>query len=192
MNIPFLDLSRMDENLGALGEAGMCLTQDLYLAQQIRMLLNHGQTIRDQHELVGRNSRIDTIQAAFLNALLEDFAASQQMRKAVAGQYLDSFSRIESMRLPNGILESDHNAHLFVIKTERRDELKSFLGAKGIRPAIHYPMILPDMKPFQCEGHFYNARNLAKCGLSIPLNPYLKEEEVGFIIELILKFFVRW
>lgn len=180
------------KNFGALGEAGMCLTQIQSLANHIRMLLNHGQPVRDQHESVGRNSRIDTIQAAFLNVLLEDFKTNQQKRKAIASQYLDAFSGIKSMRLPKGILESDHNAHLFVIQTEKRDELKAFLKERAIGTSIHYPMILPDMKPYLIEGDFYNARHSAKCGLSLPLNPYLKEEEVGIIIETTLKFFDSW
>ena len=179
------------KNLGALGEAGMCLTQNSQLSTQIRMLLNHGQPVRDQHELVGRNSRIDTIQAAFLNVMLEDFESNQQKRKAIAAQYLEAFSGILNLKLPTGILESDHNAHLFVIQTERRDEFKAFLAEKGIGTAIHYPMILPDMLPFRSVGDFANARKLAETGLSLPLNPYLKTEELDFICKSVLEFFGR-
>lgn len=177
------------KNLGALGEAGMCLTQEAELAKKIRLLLNHGQPIRDQHELVGRNSRIDTIQAAFLNVMLEDFEANQQMRKKIAKRYLDAFSGIEGLGLPSGILDSDHNAHLFVIQSEKRNELRDFLAKKGVGTAIHYPVILPEMKPFAIVGDFENARNLANIGLSLPLNPYLRSVEVDVIIECILAFF---
>ncbi|MDO8968742.1 DegT/DnrJ/EryC1/StrS aminotransferase family protein [Algoriphagus sp.] len=177
------------KNLGALGEAGMCLTQDEFLAEKLRLLLNHGQPLRDQHELVGRNSRIDTIQAAFLNVMLEDFEANQQKRKTIAKRYLDAFSGIEELGLPSGILDSDHNAHLFVIQTEKRNELRDFLVKKGVGTAIHYPVILPEMKPFAIVGDFENARNLANIGLSLPLNPYLRSVEVDVIIECILAFF---
>lgn len=177
------------KNLGALGEAGMCLTQDKALAEQLRLLLNHGQPVRDQHELVGRNSRIDSIQAAFLNVMLEDFEENQMKRKVVAKHYLDAFYEIEELKLPDGILEADHNAHLFVIQTSRRDELKAFLAKQGIGTAIHYPMILPDMKPFAGEGDFENARKLASTGLSLPLNPYLKSEEIHTIVGAVLSFF---
>jgi dTDP-4-amino-4,6-dideoxygalactose transaminase len=179
------------KNLGALGEAGMCLTQDSALERKLRLLLNHGQPIRDQHELVGRNSRIDSIQAAFLNVMLEDFVANQEKRNAIARHYLDAFSGIDGLMLPDGILESDHNAHLFVIQTERRDELKAFLADEEIGTAVHYPMILPDMKPFEVKGDFFNARKLASAGLSLPLNPYLKEEEVDFICRVLQRFFAR-
>ncbi len=179
------------KNLGALGEAGMCLTQDETLAQRLKLLLNHGQPVRDQHEMVGRNSRIDTLQAAFLNVLLEDFGQNQAKRKAVAKSYLDALSGIEGLLLPKGILEPDHNAHLFVVQTDRRDKLKFFLGENGIGTAIHYPGILPDMKPFAAEGDFGNARNLARKGLSLPLNPFLTPGEIGLISEKIQEYFKK-
>lgn len=177
------------KNLGALGEAGMCLTQDEVLAEKLRLLLNHGQPVRDQHELVGRNSRIDTLQATFLNVMLEDFESNQKKRKAIAKSYLEAFSGICELKLPLGILDADHNAHLFVIQTEKRNELRAFLAEQGIGTAIHYPTILPDMKPFAVGGKFENARRLAKNGLSLPLNPFLSEEEVESVINSVVTFF---
>ena len=179
------------KNLGALGEAGMCLTQDEDLAERIKLLLNHGQPKRDQHELIGRNSRIDTLQSAFLNVLLEDFQRNQDRRKALAKRYLVAFSEIDELKLPSGILEADHNAHLFVVRTSRRDELKTFLAKRGIGAAIHYPAIVPDLKPFQTRGDFTNARKLAETGLSLPLNPFLSEEEVGFVVDKVSRFFKK-
>lgn len=177
------------KNLGALGEAGMCLTQDDELANKIRLLLNHGQPIRDQHEVVGRNSRIDTVQAAFLNVMLEDFEENQSKRKAIAKLYLEAFGGISELILPEGILSEDHNAHLFVVQTQLRDELKRFLAENGIGTAIHYPAIIPDLSPYFSKGDFQNARNLANHGLSLPLNSYLQEEEVVKVIDSIRKFF---
>lgn len=177
------------KNLGALGEAGMCLTQEDELAKKMRLLLNHGQPIRDQHETVGRNSRIDTVQAAFLNVMLEDFEKNQAIRKSIAKAYLEAFGGISELILPEDIVGQDHNAHLFVIQTQRRDELKQFLIEREIGTAIHYPAIVPDMKPYLTKGDFQNARNLANHGLSLPLNPYLKVEELGFVIDSVCKFF---
>jgi dTDP-4-amino-4,6-dideoxygalactose transaminase len=177
------------KNLGALGEAGMCLTQDEELANKIRLLLNHGQPIRDRHELIGRNSRIDTLQAAFLNVKLEDFEANQKLRKVIAKKYLEAFADSEAIKLPAGILEADHNEHLFVIQTERRNELKSFLSKNGIGTAIYYPAIIPDLAPFQSDGDFENARRLAERGLSLPLNPYLYDSEVDSVIDMVRAFF---
>jgi UDP-2-acetamido-2-deoxy-ribo-hexuluronate aminotransferase len=179
------------KNLGALGEAGMCLIQNDELAQRIRLLLNHGQPVRDQHELIGRNSRIDTLQAALLNVLVEDYDGNQIRRKEIANTYVEAFSGISSLKLPYGILEEDHNAHLFVLRTEKRDKLKDYLSEQGIGTAIHYPKILPEMLPYQKKGDFFRAKHLASNGLSIPLNPYLKEEEVLFVIKSILAFFKK-
>lgn len=177
------------KNLGTLGEAGMCLAQDERLAGRIRLLLNHGQPVRDQHELVGRNSRVDTIQAAFLNVFLEDFEANQQKRKVLAQRYLEGLSQVAALRLPEGVLEADHNAHLFVVQSGRRDALRSFLAEKGVGTAIHYPAIVPDLKPFLTAGDFANARKLADEGLSLPLNPFLKEEEVDYVTKAMVTFF---
>jgi dTDP-4-amino-4,6-dideoxygalactose transaminase len=177
------------KNLGALGEAGMCLTSSKELADKIRLISNHGQPVRDQHELVGRNSRIDSIQAGFLNVFLEKWEDNLAKRKSLAQIYLKELAGISDIRLPSGLELSDHNAHLFVIQTERRDELKAFLGDNGIGTAIHYPMILPEMKPFAFEGDFENARKLSRTGFSLPLNPWLRESEVREVIEKVREFY---
>ena len=177
------------KNLGALGEAGMCLTQDDQRAAKIRLLLNHGQPVRDQHELIGRNSRIDTLQAAMLNVLMEDFQENQRRRKELAKHYLDTISDVEELLLPEGILQDDHNAHLFVVQTARKDELKQYLAGKGIGTAVHYPKILPDLEPYRAKGDFFIARKLAEQGLSLPLNPYMTMEEVDLICSRIRHFF---
>ena len=177
------------KNLGALGEAGMCLTNSVELNSRIQMLLNHGQLVRDEHELVGRNSRIDSLQAGFLNVFLERFNSFQTFRKRFAKMYIEGLTGIEELQLPSGILEEDHNAHLFVIQTARRNELKRFLLEKGIGTAVHYPNILPDSKPFRYGGDFQNARNLSQRGLSLPLNPWMNEREIECIVKTIKEFF---
>ena len=77
-----------------------------------------------------------------------------------------------------------------MIQTSRRDELRNFLLEKGIGTAIHYPHVLPDMKPFPSQGEFVNARNLSGRGLSLPLNPWMKEEEIDFVRSEIKKFYL--
>lgn len=177
------------KNLGALGEAGMCLSQNRELAEKIRLLSNHGQPIRDQHVLVGRNSRIDTIQAAFINVLLEDFEAHQQKRKKLAQIYLEGLTGIPGLKLPKGLLSEIHNAHLFVIQTQFRDRLKEFLAKEGIGTAVHYPQILPDMAVFFQKADFGISRKITQEVLSLPLNPSLEEDECQFIVERVRAFF---
>jgi len=177
------------KNLGALGEAGACTTHDQELAEKISLLSNHGQSQRDVHEFSGRNARIDTLQAAFLSVQLLFFKAQQIKRKENAKKYLEVFADLEELELPKGILELDHNAHLFVIKCKKRDELCLFLKLKGIRTAIHYPMILPDMSPFRADGGFAKARSITKTCLSIPLNPFLTDQEIEYVIKTVRDFF---
>jgi dTDP-4-amino-4,6-dideoxygalactose transaminase len=179
------------KNLGALGEAGMCLTQDSNLEERIRLLINHGQPRRDEHSLVGRNSRIDTLQAGFLNVMLDRFEEFQLTRKLQSKRYLDELASIEGLGLPIGILQSDHNAHLFAIQTERRDELQVFLREKGIGTSIHYPKILPELGIFESKGNFPNSKKISKSGLSLPLNPFLMDQEQDYIIEQISAFFKK-
>lgn len=177
------------KNLGALGEAGACFTKDEGLARMITLFANHGQIKRDEHLILGRNARMDTLQAIFLNVLLKYFNEFQATRKAQAKKYLDVLSEIEEIVLPKEILRENHNAHLFVIQIERRDELKEYLDLKGIGTAIHYPEILPDMLPFACEGQFENARKISQNCLSLPLNPYLSPIEQEQVLGSIVSFF---
>jgi len=177
------------KNLGALGEAGACVTQNSELAEKIMLLRNHGQLTRDQHVLIGRNSRIDTLQAGFLNVLLAYFSSYQQTRKGLASIYLEKLRHIEGLKLPREIVDEAHNGHLFVICTEKRDALKAFLKQKGIGTAVHYPQILPEMKQFFQKGDFPNASRLSKQALSLPLNPWLKKEEIELVASTIHDFF---
>ncbi|MDN3202823.1 DegT/DnrJ/EryC1/StrS family aminotransferase [Algoriphagus sediminis] len=179
------------KNLGALGEAGACTSHDQELAEKIALLSNHGQSQRDAHELSGRNARIDTLQAAFLSVQLSFFQEQQIKRKEIAKKYLEAFADLEELDMPKGILSEDHNAHLFVIKSKKRDELRSFLKLKGIRTALHYPMILPDMSPFRVDGDFSKARSITKTCLSIPLNPFLTDQEIDYVIKTVRDFYTK-
>lgn len=179
------------KNFGALGEAGMCLTQNPEIFKKISLLINHGQPSRDEHVMVGRNSRIDSLQAGFLNVFLSHFDHFQKRRKVLANRYLSELSDIKGLRFLSGISEEDHSVHLFPIFLERRDELKNFLSAKGIGTAIHYPNILPEMFPYRIQGQFAVSKNISASGLSLPLNPWLKDQEQTFIIECVRAFFIR-
>lgn len=178
------------KNLGALGEAGLMITQKADVAQRLRWLLNHGQSQRDKHLLAGRNSRIDTLQAAFLRVKLPYFEAWQRRRKQLAKVYLDHLQHIEEVTVPQGILQEDHNAHLFAIATEKRDKLKNYLTEKHIGTAIHYPLSLAEMPPYE-SGSFPMAKHVSRTTLSLPLHPYLHEDDVRRICGEIQAFFIN-
>ncbi len=179
------------KNLGALGEAGALATADADLAKKIQCLTNHGQLIRDEHLMVGRNSKIDTIQAGFLNVLLQYFEQWQIKRKELSEYYLNSLSGIEGLVLPEGVLEDSHNLHLFVIQTPLRDQLREHLTASGIGTAIHYPQSLDAIQPYRDKNEFPMANKLSKEALSIPLNPFLKKHEAKIICKAIRSFFKK-
>lgn len=171
------------KNLGALGEAGAVLTEDSILAEKLRHLLNHGQTSRDHHVQIGRNARVDSLQAGFLNIKLGFFDHWQKKRKHLASIYLQELKDIPTISLPEEILSPFHNAHLFVIQISQRDALKAYLSKKGVGTAIHYPVIIPYMEPYSDGQKYPIAEKLSKTVLSLPLNPGLNDGEVKRICE---------
>src|SRR5690606_30076367 len=179
------------KNIGALGEAGLITCKDNAVAQRIRILLNHGQSARDVHPLQGRNSKIDSLQAGFLNVKLRHFSSWQRTRKKLAAIYLRELKDIAEIRLPKGILEGDHNAHLFTIQTTKRDALKQYLEQQGIGTAIHYPKPLHLTEAFRSPNSFPVAEQISNSTLSLPLHPYLKENEVEWICGEIVNFLRR-
>lgn len=177
------------KNLGALGEAGLLTTKDTLLEKELRLILNHGQLDRDIHERVGRNSKMDTLQAAILNIKLRHFNQWQHTRKKLAKLYLEHLREIQDITLPLGILNDDHNSHLFTIRVAQRDTLKTYLENQGIGTAIHYPNILPQTPAFADNGFFPMAELISRTTLSLPLHAHLLEDEVVFICKKIKAFF---
>jgi UDP-2-acetamido-2-deoxy-ribo-hexuluronate aminotransferase len=177
------------KNLGALGEAGMMVTMDAAVANQCRLWVNHGQVERNAHLISARNAKIDTLQAAFLRIKLRHFSSMQAIRKELAEIYLRRLRGIDELTLPSGILEHDHNAHLFTVQCKQRDQLKVYLEQYGIGSAIHYPQILPQMSPYMDGAPYPVAETVAKNTLSLPLNPSLTSEEVQEVAEVVARFF---
>lgn len=176
------------KNLGALGEAGAMVCKDASVAEKLKMLINHGQIHRDQHIMIGRNSRIDTLQAGFLNIMLPYFDDWQSKRKLLAQIYKSQLGDLNWLKLPNDLKSTSHSIHLFVIKTVFRDQLKAFLHENHIDTAIHYPLPIPYLKPYKVTCEFPKSLKISKEILSLPLNPWLSEEEVLRICEVIKKF----
>lgn len=170
------------KNLGALGEAGALLTQDRKLAEKMRLFVNHGQIEKANHVVLGRNARMDTIQAGFLNLKLQYFKQWQSKRKAIAKIYLEAIGDLD-LQLPFDTLKENHNAHLFVIQTNRRDYLAEELNKLGIGTAVHYPLILPRMKPFKDSKKYPVAEKLTKQVLSLPLNPWMGRRDYEAVIK---------
>ncbi|WP_373494977.1 DegT/DnrJ/EryC1/StrS family aminotransferase [Aquiflexum sp.] len=179
------------KNLGALGEAGALVTKDESIQIRLKQMINHGQAARDKHLSIGRNARIDSLQAGFMNVKMDYFQAWQKKRKLLSSIYLENLIDVGDLSLPLDILRPNHNAHLFVIKTGKRDKLKTYLKSKGIGTAIHYPTILPKMLPYQDGKEYPIAEKLSMQVLSLPLNPWMNDEDVLSISYEIKRFFEK-
>ena len=132
--------------------------------------------------------QIDNYRELQLSSLCENKKHSI-VGKEFAGIYCEELSGLPDLELPFNSQDPSSNMHLFVIKSPRRDSLKQYLEEHGVGTAIHYPTILPDMVPYEHQGNYMNARKLSKECLSLPLNPWMKKEEVYRVCKLIKDFF---
>ncbi len=178
------------KNLGALGDAGMVVTDDEALASRLRSLRDYGREDRDTLGSVGHNSRLDELQASFLRVKLRLLPHWNRRRREIANVYLEKLTG-----LPLGLPEFDsqnHSLHLFVLDTPRRDELKEHLRRRGIQTAIHYPLPLHLQPPFrEASPPCPAAEEKAKRVLSLPLYPEMREEEIQATAAAVAEFYSR-
>ena len=138
------------KNLGAYGDGGCMVTNDPQLAEKLRRISNHGQLGRHDHELPGRNSRLDSLQAAILKVKLPHLDKWNAKRNEIARWYDDLL--LETIRRPSDLPGYLQVFHLYVIQTERRDQLAEFLKEKGIITQIHYPNAIPFTQAYRASG----------------------------------------
>jgi|SRR5579862_8134893 dTDP-4-amino-4,6-dideoxygalactose transaminase len=180
------------KNLGALGDGGAILTANSDYRVQAAALRDYGQSAKYRHEVVGYNSRLDELQAALLHrALLPRLNGWLERRRAIARRYLAEIdhSQVHSLPTPRG---SASSWHLFpvLIPPDRKIAFMDYLKTSGVQPAEHYPVIIPD-QPVMTHATFdfiddcANARRIAASEVSLPINPYLTEEEISRVIEVV-------
>ena len=171
------------KNLGALGDSGAISTNDDALAEVLFSLRNYGSKVKYENEIIGVNSRLDELQAAFLNVKLPELDKENQIRRKIAKRYLSEIKN-NKIVLPFWDNSENHVFHLFVIRTANRNELKEYLLKNGIETMIHYP-IPPHkqkaLKNWNCLS-FPIAEKIHDEVLSIPLNGALTEIEIDRII----------
>ena len=178
--------------LGSAGDAGAVMLNDAELAKKTKMFCNHGRSLKYFHEFAGINSRMDTIQAAVLNVKLKHLDEWVKARNEVAKSYIGQLSDVSEIVLPEIHPETLDAWHLFVIKTEKRDNLREYLKNCGIETGVHYPLSLPEQPAF--AGHLsycrdYRAVRESKTLLSLPIGEHLRSEEIAFVTEKIKEFF---
>jgi len=181
------------KNLGALGDAGAVTTNDSQLARQIKMLRNYGSEIKYHNEIIGYNKRLDEIQAAFLSVKLKHLEAWTSSRQAIAEKYLEGLEGVGDLVLPVTQANATHVFHLFVVRTNCRDELAAYLKGQGIGTLIHYP-IPPHLQPCYADlghvrGDFPIAEELAETVLSLPIWPGMSQGQIDLVIDSVTEFF---
>lgn len=182
------------KNLGAFGDGGAMITRDEKLAVRMRMIANHGQRQKYQHDIIGVNSRLDTLQAAILSVklkYLDDYAAR---RRKVADYYDIQLKHLPFLKIPARAGFSTHVFHQYTVQTKgvNRDQLKAYLQEKGIPSMIYYPIPLHlqaayRRKGFE-EGSFPVTENLSQTVLSLPIHTEMDEEQLFYICESISRF----
>ncbi|MBS56302.1 MAG: erythromycin biosynthesis sensory transduction protein eryC1 [Rickettsiales bacterium] len=181
------------KNLGAFGDAGAVISNNDDLAQKIRMLANHGQSIKHIHTYEGINSRMDGIQGNVLNAKLNHILHWTSRRQEIAEHYNSLLENIDYLDIPNVDSNSSHVFHLYVILAKERDKLKEYLAKNGIGTALHYPTILPLLDCYKhlnySESDFPVGFNNSKKILSLPMFPELSNDEIEYICDKIKRFY---
>ena len=187
------------KNLGGLGQGGAVLTDDEKIADKIRSLGNVGRSkdSRDTFEYVGFNSRLDTINALFLNTLLEGYLDRWILaRQKNAFVYNEQLKDIKEVVIPVVRDNATHVYHLYQLKCfdrKIRDSLKQYLEKKNISTGVYYPIPCHKQRMYK-KGTVHNllvAEELAKTLLALPMHPCLTEEEIQYVCDCVKEFFVK-
>ncbi|MFR5656999.1 MAG: DegT/DnrJ/EryC1/StrS family aminotransferase [Butyricimonas faecihominis] len=174
------------KNLGALGDAGAVTTNDLQLAETVRTLANYGSKEKYVFKYVGRNSRLDEIQAAILDVKLHYLDEDVQLRKEVAKYYIENIKNPKIV-LPKIFDWKQHVFHIFTVRCEERDRLQQYLSDNGIQTNIHYP-IPPHKQECYKEWNEISlpiTEMLHTTELSLPMSPVMTVEEMKIVVEVI-------
>lgn len=181
------------KNLGCYGDGGAIFTNDPVLGEQIRMLANHGQRVKYHHDIIGVNSRLDTLQAAILNVKLRHLSDYAERRRAVA-KYYDTKIDTAHLETPARSENSTHVFHQYTVKIKdgRRDDFQKHLASKGIPSMIYYPVPLHLQKAYKRpgfgEGSFPVTEILSKSVISLPIHTEMEADQLEFIVKTVNEF----
>lgn len=181
------------KNLGALGDAGAVTTNSDELAQKVRVFRNYGSQKKYYNKVIGHNMRLDELQAALLSVKLRKLNEWTAQRQQIAAWYNEALKDVEGITLPKIADGATHVYHLYVIQTNKRDELQKYLNDNGVGTLIHYP-IPPHLQAAYNElgykkGDFPIAEEIADTALSLPLWPGMQNNTVKEVSDTIKAFF---
>lgn len=183
------------KNLGCYGDGGALFTNDETLAKRIKMICNHGSTVKYHHEVLGVNSRLDTLQAAILDVKLKYLNTFNKLRYEAAQRYSYAFKDISGIITPKESTFSTHVYHQYTLKVldGKRDELKEFLAKHGIPAMVYYPIPLHKQEAFlqiaHQSGDMSVAEKLCDEVLSLPMHTELDLSTIAFIISKVMSFY---
>ncbi|MBR4704164.1 MAG: DegT/DnrJ/EryC1/StrS family aminotransferase [Paludibacteraceae bacterium] len=180
------------KNLGCYGDGGAIFTNDDELAAKMRAIANHGMVVRYYHDMIGVNSRLDSIQAAVLDAKLPHLNEYIRARQKAADYYDKAFRRNDKLLIPGRDAHSTHVFHQYTLRVigADRDQLREKLAERDIPAMIYYPVPLHQQKayldPRYKDGDFPVAERLSACVLSLPMHTELDDEQLAYITSNIL------
>ena len=182
--------------LGALGDGGAIACNDEFLHDKAFRIARHGQSEKYLHEIVGVNSRLDSIQAAILNVKLDYFEQDIIRKGELKELYITGLENLEHIDLPTESHFSTHVWHQFTVKVyeNNRDNLRRYLENRGVSSMVYYPIILADQQAYDSmikRTSLSNSRALSAQVLSLPIDPSMSNNDVQFICNLINEYFVK-
>jgi len=176
------------KNLGALGDAGVIVTNSDELADTCRSIRNYGSKVKYQHELQGVNSRLDEIQAAMLSVKLKYLDQDIAKRRAISEKYRSGINN-PLIQLPVVADESAHVWHLFVVRSGYREQLQAFLLEQGVQTLIHYPTAIAEQPAYLGQVESCSvAKSMSEEILSLPIDPTMTDDEIAYVIDACNKF----
>ena len=179
------------KNLGALGEGGAVVTNDVKFAQQIRMLRDHGSVKKYEHSFPGYNLRMEGLQGGFLAAKLPYLDEQNEARRGAAETYKRLLANSDIVP-PEVMPNAKHIYHLYIVQADDRDALKQYLAEQGIETGLHYPVPLHLQKAYADLGYragdFPIAESLARRILSLPMFPTITREQIEYVCSAVREF----
>ena len=174
------------KNLGGYGDGGAIVTNSEGLANRARMIGNHGRLTKFGHEIVGRNSRLDGIQAAVLSVKLRHLDDWLHRRRQVAQTYDELLRDINGTVVPLNRPGVRHAYHLYVVRVEERDTVRKALASRGIASGVHYPQAIPELAAFR-DKHFDSCKKMksvewAATLLSLPIGEHLDMQQTRSVV----------
>lgn len=174
------------KNLGAAGDGGAVTTDDADVARTVRVIAAHGSAVKYDHEVIGFNSRLDTVQAVVLEAKLDRLDVWNTRRRVAAAYYAELLGRVDGVRIPTSAEGNEDVWHLYVVQVDERDRVLGQLNAAGVGAGIHYPTPIHLTGAYRSmglgRGEFTVAESAADRILSLPIYPHITRDQQEYVV----------